>query len=554
MANTMNSDSFPKPELTRTLLYEFAEMIDATLLPQVSISSVGLKLALQTKPHMAEVLGELGTPITAETFAKAIVKVMAIDFGISIIDKVVSDTHIQLTVTKCPFVEPRSYMMCQAIESVLGGFSVMLFGYGKVAPSIHCDQLNEPCSLHLFLRDTDEARNYRGITYSKDSIALLRSESENSESELAEEQRQARRKLILGLFGYLALVLRDNPDDVQLSRSFVASLSTIPGITAAALYIRDAKGDNCSLAAQYGFPRSIIPLAKGIDATACTDLNLEAAVAINKSDTEWAKALRRHSIRALTTVKLDAKDRVMGILDIGWSTPTAITPEVSEALRAVCILLANAIDRTRVYNDLEKVHLGTVNLLCDLVGIVDEYVKGHAIRVATIAQAIARQMGLPEDQVELIYEASLAHDIGKVSIPPDILTKTEALTPEEFKIIKTHPGVAAELLAPSPALRKLVPTILCHHERLDGSGYPEGVTGDNIPLTARILAVADSYDAMTCKRAYRDAMSSDEAIAELQKHSGTKYDETAVETLIFALNYLDLGNLESNLLGSHAQG
>lgn len=157
------------------------------------------------------------------------------------------------------------------------------------------------------------------------------------------------------------------------------------------------------------------------------------------------------------------------------------------------------------------------------------YSRGHSGRVAEYATLICNGMGLPPRESDRIRLAALLHDIGKIGMDQHILTKPGGLTPEEFAILKTHPARGAEMLRPVEQFADLLPGILLHHESLDGSGYPYGLKGDEIPVMARVIAVADTFDAMTHNRTYQDAMDGAYALRLIRNLSGKKFDAEAVE-------------------------
>jgi HD-GYP domain-containing protein (c-di-GMP phosphodiesterase class II) len=170
--------------------------------------------------------------------------------------------------------------------------------------------------------------------------------------------------------------------------------------------------------------------------------------------------------------------------------------------------------------------------LADLVDRRDPYTARHSERVAKLAAAIARKMGVPERNVSTIIWASRLHDIGKIGWGNDILLKAGPLSLEEMEFARLHPSLGAEITAPLTNYRHGLPLIRHHHERIDGNGYPDGLRGDEIPLGARIICVADAYDAMTSDRPYRKALSHQEALARLRAGAGTQFDPKAVEALI----------------------
>jgi len=166
---------------------------------------------------------------------------------------------------------------------------------------------------------------------------------------------------------------------------------------------------------------------------------------------------------------------------------------------------------------------------------VDErtnYLRGHSDRVAVYAADIARELGIASDEVERIRLAALLHDIGTLGIEDSIVRKEAPLTPEEFEIVKAHTVKGASILRPIEALADLIPGVELHHESLDGQGYPYGLRGDQIPMMARVIAVADSFDAMTTARPYQAAMDAEYVLEVLNRLAGKRYDPAAVNALI----------------------
>jgi putative nucleotidyltransferase with HDIG domain len=162
----------------------------------------------------------------------------------------------------------------------------------------------------------------------------------------------------------------------------------------------------------------------------------------------------------------------------------------------------------------------------------DPYTYGHSRKVNAYAVALAETIGLPPDEVSRISTAALLHDVGKVGIPDKILNKKEKLSAADWEIIESHSRLGANIVGNVPNLVPCTPIILHHHERWDGSGYPEGLKEENIPLGARVLAIADAFDAMTSERPYRGALSHKEAVEELRKGAGIQFDPKLVEVFI----------------------
>jgi len=173
---------------------------------------------------------------------------------------------------------------------------------------------------------------------------------------------------------------------------------------------------------------------------------------------------------------------------------------------------------------------GVVKSIVSTLELKDPYTRGHSERVAEYAVILAESLNIyGEDDLKLIYYACLLHDVGKVHIPDRILTKPSKLTEEEFIIVKQHPIVGANAIKDLEGMELCLDIVLYHHERWDGKGYPEGLSGMQIPLTARIASIADSFDAMTSHRSYRTAMSADEAYKQIIQGVGTQFDPALVD-------------------------
>lgn len=162
----------------------------------------------------------------------------------------------------------------------------------------------------------------------------------------------------------------------------------------------------------------------------------------------------------------------------------------------------------------------------------DLYTKGHSERVAKYSEMIARKMGYSDDDAKTLYIMALMHDVGKIGIPDTIINKPGALTDEEFKIVKSHPVIGADILKEVDAFEKISEIALNHHERVDGKGYPNGLTGNEISDEVAIVSVADAYDAMTSQRSYRDIMEQAEVRAEIKKGIGTQFKKQQAEAML----------------------
>ena len=203
---------------------------------------------------------------------------------------------------------------------------------------------------------------------------------------------------------------------------------------------------------------------------------------------------------------------------------------LSTALWAM-LLRANRRMVCKLMHEKQQNHESILLAYDNALGLKDAYTGGHGRRVAFYACQIAAALGLSQEEVRSIGEAASLHDIGKIGIPDTILTKPGKLTPDEFSVIQKHPVMGAEILHSIPSLRHHVPAVRHHHEHFNGSGYPDGLRGSDIPLAARIIAVADAFDAISSNRSYRSGISADRALNEIAQAAGSHFDSEVVAAI-----------------------
>ena len=180
----------------------------------------------------------------------------------------------------------------------------------------------------------------------------------------------------------------------------------------------------------------------------------------------------------------------------------------------------------------KSITLESLQAIARTIDAKDEYTNGHSIRVSYYSKLIAENMGMEPDEIENIYYIALLHDIGKIAIPDSILNKPGRLTEEEFKVMKSHTTRGAEILKGISTIPQIIEGAKSHHEKYDGSGYPEGLKGENIPQVARIICCADCFDAMASKRVYKEPFSLDVIIGEFERCSGTQFDPQIAKIVI----------------------
>lgn len=209
--------------------------------------------------------------------------------------------------------------------------------------------------------------------------------------------------------------------------------------------------------------------------------------------------------------------------------------ELADTFNMMTAEIRNYIERLqKAAAENKQMFMGAVSSLAAAIDAKDPYTRGHSERVANYAERIAQSMGLPEAEVERIRISALMHDVGKIGIEDKILGKAGPLTEEEYEIMKTHPVKGAVIMEQVPQLKEMIPGMKYHHENVDGTGYPEGIKGHQIPLAAKIVSVADTFDAMTTNRPYQKAMEISYVLERMRSFVGKKFDKPVVEALIAA--------------------
>ena len=244
-----------------------------------------------------------------------------------------------------------------------------------------------------------------------------------------------------------------------------------------------------------------------------------------------------HDIRASLYAPLMYERRPIGIICIDNFTSSHVFTE--NDLRFLTIIANQAaisIENSRLHRHVQRLFLSSIRALANAIEARDKYTRGHSERVTAYAVRISEKMKMAGEEVEKIRYAALLHDIGKIKVREDILNKPGKLTEEEFKIMSLHPVYGARIMEPVDEFQEMLPFMYHHHERYDAAGYPDHLEGEDIPLASRILAVADTFDAMTSDRPYRKALALDHSINEIKKNSGTQFDPRVVSSFMEILD------------------
>lgn len=235
-------------------------------------------------------------------------------------------------------------------------------------------------------------------------------------------------------------------------------------------------------------------------------------------------------------VPVRSKDRIIGALQGINKKKGTFSEDDIELLASLADQVAIAIENATLYTELKETFYSTAEALAETIELRDPYTGGHTRRVMNCGLIIGRQMGLDKDELENLKLAAILHDIGKIGVRDGILLKQGRLEDTELREMNRHPDYGSEVLGHIKQLKNVIPGVRGHHEKYDGTGYPDGIKESEIPLIARIISVADTVDAMTTDRPYRKGLSMREAFKELERCSGSQFDPVVVKALIDAYN------------------
>jgi HD-GYP domain-containing protein (c-di-GMP phosphodiesterase class II) len=242
------------------------------------------------------------------------------------------------------------------------------------------------------------------------------------------------------------------------------------------------------------------------------------------------------SLVNLAALPVALQNELHGVLLVANKREGPFTDHDTELLLSIGKHAGIALENQRLHAALGEAYLATIAVLADAIEAKDAYTRGHCEGVAATAMRVAEHLGWKNESLDQIRYAALLHDVGKIGIPDGILLKPGRLLPEEFTVIQSHATIGHDLVSRVPSLVDIAPYVLHHHERYDGSGYPEGLSGDGIPLGARIVGAVDAVDAMTTPRPYREPVSMTDALTELRRCSGTQFDPDVVDGVVAVLS------------------
>ncbi|MBM3252457.1 MAG: HD domain-containing protein [Candidatus Omnitrophica bacterium] len=327
----------------------------------------------------------------------------------------------------------------------------------------------------------------------------------------------------------------------DIAKCVVENLINIFSVDKCALLLSDE--DNKELTVKYaiGIPQDLAEstrIKKG-ESLSGKVMETNEFLLIRDIDTDgWFKVHNKEKYYhgAILSMPITIKGKVEGVININnKKTGDFFNEDDTRVLQSMAIQTAIAIQNAYFYQEIQEGYLQTVTALAEALDAKDPYTYRHSSNVTKFSVAIAKEMKLSDAEVENIRIGGLLHDIGKIGIRDEILTKPEKLTDDEYAQIKTHPAKGEEILKALPFLKEPAKLIRHHHEKIDGTGYPDRLPGYNIELGAKILAVSDAFDTMVSDRPYRKALGLEKAIEELHRCSGTQFDPTVAEALLNAL-------------------
>lgn len=241
-------------------------------------------------------------------------------------------------------------------------------------------------------------------------------------------------------------------------------------------------------------------------------------------------------ISSFLVLPIFLKGDLSAVIALGYVSRPALSEEDLLQARQMADQVAVALSNTRLIDELDALNVGALTALARTIDAKSPWTAGHSERVTNTSLRIARLLGLPDDELEVLHRGGLLHDIGKIGIPADILDKPSSLNEEEMQVMRDHVTVGARILEPIAAYSDVIPIVLRHHERWDGCGYPDGLAGEEIEFHARLLAAGDVYDALTSHRPYRSGMTHADAVAWITEQSGTHFDPQIVKAFLAVMS------------------
>lgn len=327
-----------------------------------------------------------------------------------------------------------------------------------------------------------------------------------------------------------------DPDDVI--KMIVEKSVTIMRAKTGSLMLIDKENDELYIKYSIGIDPEIVENTRvkvGDSISGWVAKNAKPILVKNIEDDERFKRISKahYETKSLISSPVIVKGEVVGVLNVNNKVEgSEFTDDELELLNTLAGQTAVSLENAKLYLDLQKSYFDTIRALVNAIEAKDKYTRGHSERVTCYSLEVGKKLNLSPERLELLKHAAILHDIGKIGTDLGILHKTVFLTEEEYEIVKEHPAIGSQILDPISFLKDAKAIILEHHERFDGKGYPAGKKGNELSLEARIISIADAFDAMISDRPYRKALKIEDAINEIKRCSGTQFDPRLVEIFI----------------------
>jgi putative nucleotidyltransferase with HDIG domain len=364
---------------------------------------------------------------------------------------------------------------------------------------------------------------------------LWKKESTEENDRILSQLDEARQKIqtyseeLNDLLGLMSSFHRVNTAPTTLNMDEVAWLALdnalkILGAIKGSLFVLNKKTNQLELKAAIGFSKNNLPGAN-------SPVDQQAIEKATRTGEPFASTPSNKG--SFISVPLKIQNRIIGIINVNEKIDDRqFAPEDLRVLSALADQTAIVLENLTLYKDLQQVYLGVIKTLSLVVDAKDHYTFGHSERVTKYVVAMAEEMKFSPELRKLAEAAAIIHDIGKIGIKEEILLKTGRLTDSEFDEIKKHPVIGRDMVRPMEFLSELAPLIYYHHQHFDGGGYPDKIGGEKIPLVARMITIADSFDAMVSDRPYRNGLPVETAIKEMKRCSGTQFDPDLVTVFL----------------------
>lgn len=323
-------------------------------------------------------------------------------------------------------------------------------------------------------------------------------------------------------------------DTKEVARLVIEEARKVIKLSSISVMLLNKESDSLELIGEYGHEHEITTtVCRGVGIAGSVWASGRAEI-VNDVHSDPRFIAGTVNLSSLMCAPLKAKDTVVGVIKLGNDQAVTYTAEDLKLFTTLASLAAVAIENANLYEQLKDAFYTTVYTLAETIEKRDPYTGNHTKRVMEYSLAIGKTLGLSDEDMTKLQLGAVLHDIGKIGVRDNVLLKESSLTDEEFEQIKMHPVYGEEIISCITQLKSAIPGVKHHHEKFNGRGYPDGLQGEEIDITARIIAVADSFDAMTSNRPYRAGLSLEVAFDELRKYSGSQFDPQIVEAFFAA--------------------